>query len=226
MRIHETVEPTPINRKTLGLTEIFENCSDLKSVFVEHYEATKSFLDSLEFSIFSITYTQKQIEILLYLLQKKYPLLELNNNQPCIYQSQREKIYYKCMNPNCRDTCKKPIKSLLYNHGKCRRKHDYSCILDDNLDYIHSALCCRTCNRILPQRQADTTLFKDTIHFFKVHRSISMDDQSEHSKYMKYRKVENIVSTNSSSIQVPIATNHLKKAPRSSIFVRIGPRIL
>ena len=92
MRIHETVEPTPINRKTLGLTEIFENCSDLKSVFVEHYEATKSFLDSLQFSIFSIKYTKPQIDTLFLLLQHKYPFLEINNNQPCIDQSQKKKL--------------------------------------------------------------------------------------------------------------------------------------
>ena len=111
---------------------------------------------------------------------------------------------------NCRDTCKKTNQSLLYNHGKYRGKHDYSCILDDNLDYIHPALCCLTCNQILSQRQTDTTLFKNTNHFSKVYRSISMDDQREYSKYIKYRKVENIVSTNS-SIQVPITVNHSKK---------------
>lgn len=184
--------------------------SNYKSLLVDHYETIKSFLDSLQFSVFSIKYTKPQIDTLFLLLQHKYPLLELNNNQPCIDQSQKKKIDYKCM--NCRDTCKKQIVSLLYNHGKYRGKHDYSCILDvnKNLDYIHPALCCQTCNRILSQRQADTTLFKDTDHFSKVYRSISMDDQSEYSKYLKYMKVENIVSTNSGE-QIPIAVNHSKK---------------
>ena len=113
------------------------------------------------------------------------------------------------MNPTCRDTCKKLIESLLYNNGK---KHDYSCILDvnKNVDYILPALCCQTCNRILSRRQTDSTLFKNTNHFSKVYRSISMDDQSEYSKYMKYMKVENIVSTNS-NIQIPISVNHSEK---------------
>ena len=182
--------------------------SNSKTFFVDHYKAIKSFLDSLQFSVFSIKYTKPQIDTLFLLLQKKYPFLELNNNQPTIDQPQKKKIYYKCMNPTCRDTCKKRIESLLYNGG--RGKHDYSCILDDNLDYIHPALCCLTCNRILSKHQTDTTLFKDTIHFSKVYRSISMDDQSEYSKYMKYRKVENIVSTNSCE-QVPISVNHSKK---------------
>lgn len=186
--------------------------SNSKSFFVDHYKAIKSFLDSLQFSIFSIKYTKPQIDTLFLLLQHKYPFLEINNNQPCIDQSQKKKIDYKCMNPTCRDTCKKMIQSLLYNHGKYRhgKKHDYSCILDDNLDYIHPTLCCLTCNRILSQRQKDTILFKDTDHFSKVYRSISKDDQSEYSKYMKYRKVENIVSTNTHT-QIPIATNHSKK---------------
>jgi hypothetical protein len=187
-------------------------CSNYKSFLVDHYETIKSFLDSLQFSVLTIKYTKPQIDTLLYLLQHKYPFLELNNNQPCIDQPQKKEIDYKCMNPTCRDTCKKMIQSLLYNHGKYRhgKKHDYSCILDDNVDYIHPALCCQTCNRILSHRQEDTILFKDTNHFSKVYRSISEDDQRDYSKYMKYRKVENIVSTNTHT-QIPIATNHSKK---------------
>ena len=199
MLIHDTlaVEPTLINRKISdNPIEILENCSD-----------SKAFLDSLQFSTFSIKYKPEQIKFLLDLLQKKYPLLELNNNQPCIYQSQKKDIHYKCMNPNCRDTCKKRIESLLYNRGK---KHDYSCILDDNVDYILPVLCCSTCNRILSQRQTDTILFKTTIRFSKVYRDISEDDQSEYSKYLKYMKVENIVSTNS-NVKIPIMVNHSEK---------------
>ena len=184
--------------------------SNYKSLLVDHYETIKSFLDSLQFSVFSIKYTKPQIDTLLYLLQHKYPFLELNNNQPTIYQSRETEIDYKCMNPTCRDTCKKMIQSLLYNHGKYRGKHDYSCILDDNVDYIHPALCCQTCNRILSHYQEDTILFKNTNHFSKVYRSISEDDQRDYSKYLKYMKVENIVSTNS-NVQIPITTNHAKK---------------
>ena len=183
--------------------------SNSKTFFVDHYKAIKSFLDSLQFSVFSIKYTKPQIDTLFLLLQHKYPFLELNNNQPTIDQPKKKIIDYKCM--NCRDTCKKHIESLLYNYGRPSKKHDYSCLLDDNVDYIHPTLCCLRCNRILSQRQTDTTLFKNTNHFSKVYRSISMDDQSEYSKYIKYRKVENIVSTNSSKIQIPITVNHSKK---------------
>jgi hypothetical protein len=185
--------------------------SNSKSFFVDHYKAIKSFLDSLQFSVFSIKYTKPQIDTLFLLLQHKYPFLELNNNQPTIDQPQKIEIYYKCMNPTCRDTCKKRIQSLLYNNGKqTSKKHDYSCILDDNVDYIHPALCCLTCNRILSHRQEDTIFFKNTNHFSKVYRSISMDDQSEYSKYRRYMKVENIVSTNSGE-QIPISVNHSEK---------------
>ena len=66
--------------------------SNSKTFFVDHYKAIKAFLDSLQFSNYSIKYTKPQKKCLLYLLQHKYPFLELNNNQPCIDQSQKKKL--------------------------------------------------------------------------------------------------------------------------------------
>lgn len=168
-----------------------------------------SFLDSLHFDKYSIKYTKEEIITLTRYIQTIYPQIYLNNNQPLDYKTQKQPVYYICMNPACREKCTKNLQSLLYNSSQ-KRKHDYSFLVTDPHKIIPS-LCCITCNKIISQSHDDTILFKDTRYVENVYRNITKENSNpkDYVLYQTFLRVENIVGIDS-GVKIPFATNTKK----------------